>query len=680
MSKGAKFLIAIAVILVLVAGAAGGYYLFFDSEPTYEGLLTHTVRYEPLQLTVVERGFMESAENSDIVCRVKSGTKNSTVSTSIRWLVDNGTYVQEGDKLIELDDSGLQEEMKAQKILVDQARADWVTAEANLKIVENENLRLIEAERTQLRLAEINLEKYIGRVIDTEHGLSVLGTLGGPAGCLTTGSALAVIVKPGVRYGGEHEQLRQEIEGRLMMARSDLEMWEEKAGWSQRMWQRGYVTASQAQADSSRLQGAQLGLRKVQEELRVLQDYTYRATVIELQGLIDDHRRMLDSNIAQAVAKEAQAEADRKAKESIYFQERAKQREIEDEIHKCIIYAPQDGLVVYHIPEQSRRGSGSQQSIIAQGEPVREGQKMMQIPDLTKMIVKVNVHEALISRVRGDEWKRTGFTDALRAVLMTSPAGGRDPFGTIVAHEAFVDLRSSLAQTYRDAEHRLASDGLPAQIRVEALRGKLLKGHVKTLANTASTQDFLTADVRVYETEVAIDEPVAELKPGMSAEVTIFTDAKREHVLTVPLQAILGGPSMGKKRKCYVLTAAGPEEREIEVGISNETKAEVVSGLQEGDQVVINPQRITGKQAPTYGPAAGRGRGQGGPEGRGGRPGGDTSRGPAAPGGTGRPGGAPEGGPPGQGAPGSGGRPGGSGGFGGRGAGGGQGSRAPGGR
>jgi HlyD family secretion protein len=656
MSKGAKFLIAFAVLLVLAAGAAGGYYLFFDTKPTYEGLLTHTVRYEPLQLTIVERGFLESAENSDIVCRVKSGTKNSTVSTTIKWLVDNGVYVQEGDKLIELDDSGLQEELKAQRIKVDEARAAYVTAETNYQIVESENVSAIETARNALQLAEINLEKYIGRVINTEHALSMLGTLGGSTGCLTTGSALAAAVKPGVRYGGEHHQLRQDAEGRLMMARSDVEMWEEKSSWSQRMSQRGYVTASQAQADASRLQGAILGLRKVEEELRVLQDYTYRATVIELQGLIDQAQRALDVSLKQAIAKESQAEAERKAKESIYLQEVAKQHEVEEQIRKCVIYAPQAGLVVYHIPQQSRWGSGSQQSIIAQGEPVREEQKLMQIPNLSKMIVKVNVHEALISRVRGDNWVQTGFSDAVRATMMTVPAGGLDPLSSLVGQQAFIDLRSSITQEYKTQEQELASRGLPAQIRVEALRGKILKGHVKALANTASQQDFLTADVRVYQTEVAIDEAVADLKPGMSAEVTIFTDAKREHVLTVPLQAIVGGPSMGKKRKCYVLTPEGPEEREIEVGISNETKAEIVSGLQEGDRVIINPNRITGEQTPVYASGAGRGRGQGGPEGRGGPSQGGPPGGRGRPQGAGGPGGGRPGGGPGRGGAGAGAR------------------------
>jgi hypothetical protein len=63
-----------------------------------------------------------------------------------------------------------------------------------------------------------------------------------------------------------------------------------------------------------------------------------------------------------------------------------------------------------------------------------------------------------------------------------------------------------------------------------------------------------------------------------------------EHVLTVPVQAILGAPSMGHRRKCFVMTADGPQERDILIGLSNSRSAEIKEGLQEGDQVVLNPR------------------------------------------------------------------------------------------
>ena len=110
--------------------------------------------------------------------------------------------------------------------------------------------------------------------------------------------------------------------------------------------------------------------------------------------------------------------SNREAKKSIWEQEVAHYKDIEDEIKKCKIYAPQDGMVVYYIPEQARFGGGSQQSIVAQGEPVREGQKLMRIPDLAHMVVNTRVHEAMISRVRGEKWKKTGFSGV--PILMSS--------------------------------------------------------------------------------------------------------------------------------------------------------------------------------------------------------------------------------------------------------------------
>src|SRR5207245_11175129 len=57
----------------------------------------------------------------------------------------------------------------------------------------------------------------------------------------------------------------------------------------------------------------------------------------------------------------------------------------------------------------------------------------------------------------------------------------------------------------------------------------------------------------------------------------------------VPVQALLGSPAMGKKRVCWTKTPEGGyEQREVEVGASNEKEAEIRSGLKEGEQVVLN--------------------------------------------------------------------------------------------
>ena len=89
------------------------------------------------------------------------------------------------------------------------------------------------------------------------------------------------------------------------------------------------------------------------------------------------------------------------------------------------------------------------------------------------------------------------------------------------------------------------------------------------------------------------------LKPDMSAEVTIQVDPPKEPVLCVPLQAVVGGAEGGGKRKVFVMTPAGPQEREVTLGLFNEKMVEVKEGLAEGDEVVLNPKVLLGDKAKT---------------------------------------------------------------------------------
>src|SRR5438132_8431603 len=119
--------------------------------------------------------------------------------------------------------------------------------------------------------------------------------------------------------------------------------------------------------------------------------------------------------------------------------------------------------------------------------------------------------------------------------------------------------------------------GLTVSARVDAMADRRLNAHVETVANTPSQQDFFAADVKVYATKVYIDEELDDLKPGMTAVVAITVADALEHVLTVPISAIIGSAEMGATRRCFIVTPHGPEERNIVVGLSNEMNAEVVS-------------------------------------------------------------------------------------------------------
>ena len=98
---------------------------------------------------------------------------------------------------------------------------------------------------------------------------------------------------------------------------------------------------------------------------------------------------------------------------------------------------------------------------------------------------------------------------------------GGPPFGRTASDPD----RIKFVEDHKDQEMRLIDGGQPALVRVDAFPARVLKAHVKSVATVASQQDWLSADVKVYQTMISIDESLDGLKPGMSAEVTIFTDA-----------------------------------------------------------------------------------------------------------------------------------------------------------
>ena len=93
------------------------------------------------------------------------------------------------------------------------------------------------------------------------------------------------------------------------------------------------------------------------------------------------------------------------------------------------------------------------------------------------------------------------------------------------------------------------------------------------------------ADTRTMHTEVDVPNPERVLMPGLYAEAEVGLDEKA-NVPTVPLQAV---SHQGNKTSVLVVNRDGEvEERTVELGLQTTTDAEVLSGLSEGEQVVVS--------------------------------------------------------------------------------------------
>jgi RND family efflux transporter MFP subunit len=92
-------------------------------------------------------------------------------------------------------------------------------------------------------------------------------------------------------------------------------------------------------------------------------------------------------------------------------------------------------------------------------------------------------------------------------------------------------------------------------------------------------------DTRTMHTEVDVANPERVLVPGLYADAEIALDRKVD-VLTAPVQALI---HEGNKTTVFVVNGTGElEDRDVQLGLQTASDAEIISGLNEGDQVVVS--------------------------------------------------------------------------------------------
>ena len=210
------------------------------------------------------------------------------------------------------------------------------------------------------------------------------------------------------------------------------------------------------------------------------------------------------------------------------------------------------------------------------------------------MIVETKLRESALFHVHTEVRRQTRFKDAVQAGLLSSPS----PLQALATDAAFLDM----LDRFHDQEERVLRQGDAALIHVHAFPDLLWHGHVRQIANVPLMIDWRLTDTKVYQTVVTIDELPRDLKPGMTADVTIFPERTLDHVLTVPVEALVQRVKHGEANKCYVLTDEGPEPREVMLGANNDAVVEVKDGIHEGDEVVLNPEAVTDKSRAISGP------------------------------------------------------------------------------
>jgi len=286
-----------------------------------------------------------------------------------------------------------------------------------------------------------------------------------------------------------------------------------------------------------------------------LKKYTYDAQVAAI--------RQSESRITQARAQKEQQAASLKSAQKRIALAQATLVRFNDILHKHNSYAPLDGVVT-NLPV--RQGEA-----VVPGLQNQTGTIIMTIADMSLITAEVKVDETDIVNVKV---------------------------------------------------------GQAADVTIDAIPNKTFKGHVTEIGNTAilrstglaaSQSAISSQEAKDFKVVVALDNPPDEIRPGLSCTSKITT-ATRQNALTIPIQALTvrqrgdlepkpaagstaaqaatkSDPAAEKAKKeelqgVFVINAEKAVFRKVETGITGATDIEVLSGLQEGDQIVTGTYQV----------------------------------------------------------------------------------------
>jgi multidrug efflux pump subunit AcrA (membrane-fusion protein) len=202
----------------------------------------------------------------------------------------------------------------------------------------------------------------------------------------------------------------------------------------------------------------------------------------------------------------------------------------------------------------------------------------------------------------------------LDAAVLTAPTAGvvasvANQVGEFVSggntNSAFIVLTSTNAMvlhgTIGEADISKLKLGQVSNVTVDAIASAKMTGRVISLDPVAT----ISQGVPVYGVDIAIDVPADGVKAGMTGTANVIL-ASKQNVLVVPNTAIR---SVNGQRGVQVLKGGEIVETPAQFGLSNDTLTEVVSGLAEGDTIVI-PQARAGASTQPNRLGGGNGTGQ----------------------------------------------------------------------
>jgi len=476
------------VAAVLVAALGAGAWAVLRDPPegqTQTNGPTVPVTLGPLIVSVTESGEV-------------TAEKRKVISNEIRYpviiksLVEEGDRVKKGQTIITFECRELLNEIENKKLVVTNAKNAYLQAVESVQLDGKEQDNLV--------------RKAVQAVLDANDDLRRYIEAEGPMGIADANAGIHT-------------------------ARRDLALAEEKLNFKLKVNADQELNSpfseNEIEAEKLSVEKLKISLGKAIATYGKLVKYDDPRERRTLRTAVEDAKLARERARHTAKSKVLTSEAERETKKiGLDLQTRQLDELLEDE-KKLVVTAEEEGLVVYDVG--GNRWRPATDARVEVGAKISPRQQLMIIPDMTTLLIKTKVYEAIIDQV---------------------------------------DV------------------GLKAYVRLDARPDSIVPGHVAKVGVLPDSQHrWLNPGVKVFKVDIELDQKVPDLKPGMTAQVEIELERLGD-VLSVPVATVF---TEQEKTCCYRVTAGHMERVEVKVGKMNDSRVQIVSGLREGDHLLLTP-------------------------------------------------------------------------------------------
>ena len=314
------------------------------------------VRREPIPVIVVAEGDLVAKDQVDILNLIDH-PDDETIET----IVEEGTWVKEGDWLYTLSAPGLVSDRDEQLSRVREAEAKVEEARRNLEIEKDTAASAEDKARLTLELAQLAHKQW--------------------------------------EQGTDPQKVR-DLNLALEKAERELEQAKREVGFSKELYEKDFISKRELEEDEIALIEAENALETAKLDIEVYNKYEKVKQEKELISEIEQAQDELERTIRKNENKLELLQATIDSEDNELKQRETRLVDLQRMVDRLTINAPRDGMVIY----ASTIGVGWEKyRTIRPGAGLRGGQRVMVLSNTTQMVANLYVHESRINEIENGQ-------------------------------------------------------------------------------------------------------------------------------------------------------------------------------------------------------------------------------------------------------------------------------------